>query len=61
VLAGMFLLAAYYFYWDGTFPVSSLFNKPFPRELAVFGLFPWALLIHVVWRFGRQTPRPGIT
>jgi hypothetical protein len=45
VLSGVFLLAAYYLYWDGGLPLSSLFNQPFPTPLAVFGLMPWAVLI----------------
>ena len=45
VLACVFLLAAYFFYWDGTFPLSSLFDRPFPPPLAMFGLMPWCVLI----------------
>ena len=45
VLAGIFLLAAYFFYWDGLFPLSSLFDRPFPQPLALFGMMPWCVLV----------------
>ncbi len=44
--AGAFQLAAYYYFWDGEFPISSLFNRAFPNELAVFGLAPWVVLVY---------------
>jgi hypothetical protein len=45
VLAGVFMLAAYFFYWDGLLPLSSLFDRPFPPPLARFGLMPWLVLL----------------
>lgn len=46
VLAGVFMLAAYFFYWDGLFPLSSLFDRAFPTPLALFGLMPWCVLLY---------------
>ena len=46
VLAGLFLLATYWLFWDGGFPLSSLLNSRFPAPLAVLGLFPWGLLVY---------------
>lgn len=45
VVAGLFLLAVYFFYWDGSFPISSLVDRPFPDQLAAMGLVTWGLLL----------------
>lgn len=45
IASGAFLIAAYYYYWDGGWPISSMFSRPFPNPLVAFGLAPWGLLI----------------
>jgi hypothetical protein len=45
LLAGTFLLAVYAIFWDGGFPLSSLFNRTFPPILAFMGLPAWGVLV----------------
>jgi hypothetical protein len=54
VVCGTFQLAAYFVYWDGTFPISSMFNRPFPQGLALLGLVPWGLLILYLGYLGKK-------
>jgi hypothetical protein len=44
--AGAFLLAAYWFYYDGGFPISSLFDRRFPEQIALVGLVAWGTLVY---------------
>jgi hypothetical protein len=46
LLAGAFLFAAYATFWDGGFPLSSLFNRTFPPILAFVGLPAWGTLVY---------------
>jgi hypothetical protein len=46
LLAGTFLLAAYAIFWDGGFPLSSLFNRTFPPILGYLGVPAWCALIY---------------
>ena len=48
LLAGAFLLAVYWLYWDGGFPLVSLVDLRFPRPLALLGLATWGLLVYFV-------------
>ncbi|MDB5330811.1 MAG: rane protein [Phycisphaerales bacterium] len=43
--AGAFLFAAYMIFWDGGFPLSSLFNQMFPPVVGAVGLPAWGMLI----------------
>jgi len=46
LFAGLFLLATYFVFWDGEFPLSSLVNlKTFPTPLGGAGLPAWGMLI----------------
>lgn len=53
-LAGLFLLASYYMFWDGGFPISSLFHQAFGTPLGILGLMAWSVLIYylinTLWR-----------
>jgi hypothetical protein len=55
--SGAFLLAVYHFYWDGGWPVSSMFHRPFPNPLAVLGLLPWGMLL---WFLVAVVPRRSL-
>ncbi len=57
LVAGVFLLAAYFFYWDGGFPLSSLFNQVFPKPLALFSLMPWCLLLYFLVAVAPRRPQ----
>ena len=46
--AGLFLLSAYVIFWDGSFPVSSLFSVALPPAVGVVGLAPWTILVYYV-------------
>jgi hypothetical protein len=35
-------------YWDGGFPISSLFSRNLPPVVGVIGLLPWGLLIFYI-------------
>jgi hypothetical protein len=60
LLAGLFLLATYWMFWDGGFPLSSLLNSRFPAPLAVLGLLPWGLLVYFLAVVApRRTARPA--
>jgi hypothetical protein len=48
--AGLFLLAAYYFFWDGRFPVGSFFSDYVPHESAAAGLGAWGCLVYFLIR-----------
>jgi hypothetical protein len=62
LFAGMFLLATYFVFWDGEFPLSSLVNlKTFPTPLGAAGLPAWVMLVCYVviaaWRGTLQEPQ----
>jgi hypothetical protein len=61
LLAGIFLLAVYWFYWDGGLPLSSLLDKRFPTQIGLFGLMVWGLLVYflAVVAPRRQAVEPG--
>jgi hypothetical protein len=48
--AGLFLLSAYIVFWDGGFPVSSLFSPDLPPAVGTMGLLPWGILVYYVVR-----------
>jgi hypothetical protein len=60
LFGGTFLLMAYFIFWSGEFPLSSLFNlKTFPIVLGVVGLPAWLILLYyVAWALWRETLLP---
>jgi Glycosyltransferase family 87 len=60
LLAGVFLLAAYAIFWDGGFPLSSLFNRTFPPILGYIGAPVWCVLVYyltIVLTDGKKSKR----
>ncbi len=48
IAGGAFVLGAYFYFWDGGYPLSSLFDRLLPTPLGVIGLLTWGLLIYYV-------------
>ena len=57
--AGVFLLAAYLVFWDGGFPVSSLFSRNLPPVVGAVGLSAWSVLLYYMVTTLRRTQSPS--
>ena len=59
--SGVFALAVYATFSDGTFPLYSHFNSPFHWPAAAAGVVAWTLLACFIWASLRasRTPGPG--
>lgn len=49
-LAGLFIGLVYLLWWDGTFPMVSVFRSRFPMPAPFFGAIAWAFTMGLVWR-----------
>jgi hypothetical protein len=57
-VAGLFVSAAYFVNWKGSFPLYSQWSTLFPEPVAVVGLATWVILIAVVVHvLARPVPR----
>lgn len=61
LFAGLFLLAAYWYFWDGLLPMSSLFDKRFPQQVMILGLLVWTSLLYYLVIVAPRRAKPEAT